>query len=66
MLFRHRAKNLVGKSIQLQMTNGRILTGRLTMVGTDFLIMRVRIRNRVRRVIIRLAEILFLFSLFGL
>jgi hypothetical protein len=62
MLFRKEATNLVGKSIQVQM-NGSTLTGHLSSVGTDFIVMRVRIRNRFRRVIIRLAEILFLFAL---
>lgn len=66
MLFHQQAGKLVGKSVQLQTTNGRILTGRLTSVGADTLIMRVRMRGRIRRVIIRIAEIILLFSLLGI
>jgi hypothetical protein len=63
MLFRQQAINLIGKSVQLQTTSGRILTGHMSSVGTNFLTMRVRIGNRNRRIIIRLAEIILLFSL---
>jgi hypothetical protein len=66
MLFRHQATKLVGKSVQVQTTSDRILTGRLSFVGTDFLVMRMRIGRRIRRVVIRLAEIILLFSLLGL
>jgi hypothetical protein len=66
MRFRHQAAKLIGKSVQLQTTSGRVLTGRLTSMGTDFLVMRVRIGRRIRRVIIRLAEIILLFSLLGI
>lgn len=62
MSFHNAAKALVGKSVQVQFT-GHSLTGHLSSVGTDFMVMRVRIRNRIRRINIRLAEILFLFAL---
>jgi hypothetical protein len=59
MLFSEEATKLVGKLVKVQM-KGHSVTGRLSSVGTDVIIMRVRIRNRVRRVIISLAEIIFL------
>jgi hypothetical protein len=59
MLFSDEASKLVGKLVKVQM-KGHSVTGRLSSVGTDVIIMRVRIRNRVRRVIISLAEIIFL------
>jgi hypothetical protein len=62
MLFHKEATNLVGKTVQVHMT-GHSLTGSLSSVGTDFMVMRVRKMNRISRVIIRLAEILFLFPL---
>jgi hypothetical protein len=62
MLFHKEATNLVGKTVQVHMT-GHSLTGNLSSVGTDFMVMRVRKMNRISRVIIRLAEILFLFPL---
>jgi hypothetical protein len=63
MLFHEEATKLVGKMVKVQMSR-HSLTGRISSVGTDFIVMRVRIRNRIRRVIIRLAEILFLTSIF--
>ncbi|SDO24768.1 hypothetical protein SAMN04487897_110115 [Paenibacillus sp. yr247] len=66
MSFRNQAQKMIGKSVQVQLTNGRTLTGKLTSVGTDFMIMHVRIGRRIRRINIRLAEILLLFLLFGL
>jgi hypothetical protein len=66
MLFRNKAKALLGQSIEIQMTNSRVLRGKLSTVGTDFLVMHVRIGRRIRRVNVRLAEILFLFALFGI
>jgi hypothetical protein len=62
MLFRNEATKLIGKSVKVQMT-GHSLTGTMSSVGTDFIVMRIRIRNRIRRVIIRLAQILFLSSI---
>jgi hypothetical protein len=62
MLFNDEATKLIGKSVKVQM-KGHSLTGHMTSVGTDVIIMRVRIRNRFRRVIIRLADILFLTSI---
>jgi hypothetical protein len=62
MLFSEEATKLVGKSVKVQM-KGHSLKGHLSSVGTDFIVMRVRIRNRIRRVVISLAEILFLFAL---
>jgi hypothetical protein len=62
MLFCEEATKLVGKSVKVQM-KGHSLNGHLSSVGTDFIVMRVRIRNRIRRVIIPLAEILFLSAL---
>jgi hypothetical protein len=62
MLFRKEATKLIGKSVTVQMT-GCSLTGTMSSVGTDFIVMRVIIRNRIRRVVIRLAEILFLSSI---
>jgi hypothetical protein len=62
MLFSEEATKLVGKSVKVQM-KGHSLTGHLSSVGTDVIVMRVRIRNRIRRVTIRLAEILFLSSI---
>ncbi|NOU92534.1 hypothetical protein GC093_04700 [Paenibacillus sp. LMG 31456] len=66
MSFRNQAQKMIGKSVQVQLTSGRTLTGKLTSVGTDFMIMRVRIGRRIRRINIRLAEILFLFLIAGL
>lgn len=66
MSFRSQAKGLIGQSVRVRMTDGTVLTGRLLSVGTDMMIMRVRIGGRIRRMIIRLAEILFLFSLLGI
>jgi hypothetical protein len=62
MLLHKEATNLVGKTVQVHMI-GHSLTGHLSAVGTDFMVMRVRKMNRISRVIIRLAEILFLFPL---
>jgi hypothetical protein len=62
MLFHKEATNLVGKAVQVHMT-GHSLTGHLSSVGNDFMVMRVRKMNRIRRVIIRLSEIIFLFAL---
>jgi hypothetical protein len=62
MLFHKEATNLVGKKVQVHLT-GHSLTGHLSSVGNDFMVMRVRKMNRIRRIIIRLAEILFLFPL---
>jgi hypothetical protein len=62
MSFRQQATKMIGKSVQVQM-NGSTLTGHLSSVGSDFMIMRVRIRRRIRFINIRLAEILFLFAL---
>ena len=59
MLFNDEATKLIGKSVKVQMT-GHSLKGHMTSVGADVIVMRVRIHNRVRRVIIPLAEILFL------
>ncbi|MGK9251325.1 DUF2642 domain-containing protein [Paenibacillus humicus] len=66
MSFRHQAKELVGTSVRIETTSGRVLTGRLTSVGSDFLVMHVRIGRRIRRINIRLAEIIFLFSLLAI
>jgi hypothetical protein len=61
MLFSEEATKLVGKSVRVQMKgHSHSLKGHLSSVGTDFIVMRVRIRNLNRRVVIRLAEILFL------
>lgn len=63
MTFRQQAIKLTGKTVQLQTTSGRTLTGRMSSVGSNFLVMRVRVGRRIRRMIIRLAEIILLFSL---
>jgi hypothetical protein len=62
MPFHKEATNLIGNKVQVHMT-GHSLTGQLSSVGTDFMVMRVRKMNRIRRVIIRLSEIIFLFAL---
>lgn len=63
MSFRQEATKMVGKSVQVHMSGNRTLTGRLSSVGSDFMIMHTRIGRRIRQVNIRLAEILFLFLL---
>lgn len=66
MTFRSKARKMVGQTVRVRMTDGTTLTGRLMSVGTDFMIMRVRIGRRFRMMVIRLAEILFLLSLLGI
>ncbi|GGG09784.1 hypothetical protein GCM10010916_28340 [Paenibacillus abyssi] len=66
MSFREKAKCLIGRSVEVQLGSGSSLRGRLTSVGSDFVVMHVRRGRRIRRVIVRLAEIAFLFALFGI
>ncbi|MBM7644426.1 type III secretory pathway component EscS [Scopulibacillus daqui] len=57
--FKREANNLVGSRVKVVTTIGAV-TGILESVGDDFLVLRVRIRNRTFRFIIRLALIVAL------
>ncbi|MBB5323319.1 hypothetical protein HNQ34_000396 [Anoxybacillus tepidamans] len=64
MDFMQQARHLVGHNIRVITVHGTF-TGTLLSVGSDFLIMRVRIAGRLRRILIRLALIIALFRLLG-
>ncbi|MBM7644427.1 hypothetical protein JOD45_000620 [Scopulibacillus daqui] len=62
--FVHEAKNLIGQKVRVITENGNY-TGKLLAVGDDALVLQVRTNGRLRRLIIRIAEIIILFSLLG-
>lgn len=64
MNFIHEARHLVGHTVRVITVHGTF-TGTLLSVGNDFLVMRVRIGGRLRRLLIRLALIIALFRFFG-
>ncbi|WP_148660390.1 hypothetical protein [Anoxybacteroides amylolyticum] len=64
MNFIHEARHLVGHTVRVITVHGTF-TGTLLSVGNDFLVMRVRIGGRLRRLLIRLALIIALFRLLG-
>ncbi|GGL54961.1 hypothetical protein [Sporolactobacillus putidus] len=55
---------LIGKRVEVITVHGTF-RGTLLSVGTDFLILRTRIRGRIVRLLIRLALIVALFRLIG-
>jgi hypothetical protein len=65
MNFQQQAKSMIGKRVQIHTTRG-IISARMLSVGSDFLVMSSIIGGRRRRLIIRLAEIAFLFGLLGI
>lgn len=62
MTFRDKALSLRGQNVQVTTRKGTY-TGRLTSVGTDFLVLSSIVRRRRRNRIIRLVEIIALLSL---
>lgn len=44
-IFHEQAKKLIGQTVQVRMSDGSTLIGRHMSVGTDLMIMRVRIRG---------------------
>jgi ABC-type transporter Mla maintaining outer membrane lipid asymmetry permease subunit MlaE len=63
--FHNQAHRLVGQEVEVITVNGTF-TGTLLSVGSNFIIMRTRIRGRLVRLLIRLALIVALFRLAGI
>ncbi|MFC3882355.1 hypothetical protein ACFOU2_01950 [Bacillus songklensis] len=63
--FHDMAHRLVGQEVEVITTQGTF-TGTLLSVGSNFIIMRTRIRGRLVRLLIRLALIVALFRLTGI
>lgn len=62
--FNKEARALVGQHVEVVTTNGTY-TGTLLSVGSNFIIMRTRIRGQLVRLLIRIALIIALFRLIG-
>ncbi|MBB6284091.1 DUF2642 domain-containing protein [Geobacillus subterraneus] len=64
MDFKHQARQLIGQRVTVVTVHGKF-HGILLGVGDDFIVMRVNIRGRLRRILIRLALIIALLRLIG-